>query len=244
MGISLIVALSKWVSARLIAAFALGVYLWYFTDTLGGANYLDVNSGFTLSAYLVSLVLLFVLGLVIFMGVGGAIFNGDSSGTVGIFIALLAALALGLHGMAEGEAFGATASQTPYNNILDAFGGIAPSVSWVLHKILEPTVAAACYVALARPGSRNSSGKVIDALALAAVFVAPAVVGSIAGYYSPFDNSYVYALGLGTSIYALARVGKGLYATGTGNQSWTSLKVAVAILLGFLFLFISALLHS
>ena len=243
LGISLVIVISKRIGAKLIAGFALGVYLWFFTDTLAGANYLDVNNGFSLSAGLVSLVLLFVVGLVVFFGIGGNIFSGDSAGATGIFVALLAALALGLHGMAEGGDFGFTASQTPSSSLLDAFGGVAPSVSWVLHKMLEPTIAAACYVAITGTGSKSNSAKLVDALALSAVFVAPAVVGSIAGYYAPFDTTYVYALGLGTSVYALARVGRALYSPG-GSQSWLSLKIAVAVALGFLLIFISALLHS
>ena len=243
-GIALITGLSRWVSARLLAAFALGVYFWYFTDTLAGANYLDVNSGFSLSVGLVSLVLLFVVGLFVFFGVGGGIFSGESAGATGMFVALLAALALGIHGMAEGADFGFTASQTPSSTILDAFGGLAPSVSWVLHKMLEPTAAAACYVALTGHGNKNASGRMFDALTLSVVFVTPAVVGSIAGYFTPINTTYLYALGLGTSVYALAWVGKALYAPVAGNQSWLSMKVAAAVLLGFLFIFISALLHS
>jgi hypothetical protein len=243
-GISIIISSSKWITTRLLAAFAVGVYLWYFTDTLGGANYLGLVNGFALSTDTFSLLLLFAIGLGIFFGLDGGLFTGESPNTKGIFLALLAAVALGLHGMAEGEAFGASAASTPFNTLLDAFGGWAPSASWVMHKMLEPTVAAAGYVALTGNAGKSISEKLYDALALSAAFVTPAIVGSIIGYYAPFDNSYLYALGLGTSVYALARVTKALYAPSTDQQNLLSLKVAAAVFLGFLFIFISALLHA
>ena len=48
-GVSLIIGASRFVRVRYLAAFALGVYLWFFPDTLGGANYLDVVGGFVYS---------------------------------------------------------------------------------------------------------------------------------------------------------------------------------------------------
>jgi hypothetical protein len=242
-GTSIIIFSSKWISPRLLAAFAIGVYLWYFTDTLAGANFLDVNNGLTLSFGLASLVFLFAIGLLVFLGLGGNFFSRNPAGT-GVLVALLAALALGIHGMAEGVDFGFTASQTPRTSLLDAFGGLAPSVSWVIHKMLEPTVAASCYVALTGPKGRNASGRLEDALALSVVFVTPAIVGSIAGYFNPIDTTYIYALGLGASVFALVRVGRALYAPEDGSQALLSMKVGAAALVGFILIFISALLHS
>jgi hypothetical protein len=147
-----------------------------------------------------------------------------------------------LHGMAEGADFGITAAQTPSNSLIDAFGGLAPSVSWVFHKMLEPTVVAAAYVSLAKPEQRKPSDRIVDALALAAVFVIPAVIGSVAGYFTSFDYTYIYALGLGTSVYAFARVGRSLYSE--GETTLLSLKMALAMTLGFMLIFLAALLHS
>ena len=242
-GISLVVWGSLAVKTRYLAAFALGVYLWFFTDTLSGANYLDDTAGFVYSPYLASLVALFVLGLTVFFAFDGKMFTTGGSLTRGaLAVGALVAVAMGLHGMAEGAAFGTTAAQTPSSSLIPAFGGFAASVSWVFHKMTEPTVAAVAYVAVAGPGSRKPSDRVVDALILAAVFVFPAIVGSVAGYATPFDVTYIYALGLGTSVYALARVARGLYSE--GSDSWLSVKMALAAVLGFLCLFSAALLHS
>ena len=108
--------------------------------------------------------------------------------------------------------------------------------------MLEPTIAAVCYVSLAG-GARKASVRITDALVLATVFVIPPVVGSVVGYYTTFDHTYVFALGLGTSVYALARVGRSLYSPSEGTDSWLSVKMALAAVLGFLLIFIAALLH-
>ena len=243
-GISLAVAASKFVKVRYLAAFAVGVYLWFFPDALGGANYLDVNGGFVPSAYVVSLIGLFVVGLVVFFAFDRKVFtSGESAGYGGLAVGAIAALALGLHGMAEGADFGFTAAQTPSSNLLDAFGGIAPSVSWVLHKMLEPTIAAAGYVAVSNPGTRRPSERLLDSVVLATIFVLPPVIGSITGYYVAFDITYIYALGLGASVYAFARAARPIYAPENAG-SWVSVKTALFAALGFILIFIAAMLHS
>ena len=243
-GTSFVIGASRWVKVRYLAAFALGVYLWFFPDTLGGANYLDVNGGFVLSAYVVSLIGLFVAGLVVFFAFDRKVFtSGESIRYGGLAVGALAALALGLHGMAEGADFGFTAAQTPSNNLLDAFGGIAPSVSWVLHKMLEPTIAAVGYVAAAGPGTRKRSERLLDSVVLATIFVLPPVIGSILGYYVAFDITYIYALGLGASVYAFARAARPLYSPESAGP-WASLKVALFAALGFILIFIAAMLHA
>jgi len=244
-GITLVVSASRLVRTRYLAAFAFGVYLWYFTDTLADANYLNVNSGFVYSEELLVLFLLFAVGLVLFFSLDGKLFTADEPlGRYGMLVAALAALALGLHGFGEGADFGTTASATPFNTLLDAFGGVSPSASWVLHKMLEPTVAAVCYVAFADSRTKKWADRLVDVLALSVIFVTPAIVGSVVGYYVTFDHTYVFALGLGASIYAVARVGKALYKPDTDGKKFQPLKVAIAIAIGFLLIFMSALLHS
>ena len=156
-------------------------------------------------------------------------------------VGALAAVAVGLHGMAKGAAFGITAALSPSNSLLDAFGGLGPGASWVLHKMLEPAVAAVCYVALLTPGAKKALDELGDALVLAFAFVTPAVVGSVAGYFTAFDYTYIYALGLGASVYALFRLGRSLYSV--EPDSPLSLKMALALVLGFLLIVISAMLH-
>jgi len=244
-GILLVIEASRFTSTKFIAAFTFGVYLWYFTDTLGDANYLNVNQGLVLSGELVYLVALFAVGAIAFLAVDGRVFVvGEETARYGLMVALLAALALGLHGFGEGADFGYTAAQTPSNTLLDAFGGLGPSASWVLHKMLEPTIAASCYVAFAGVGAKKPADKMIDALTLSTVFVLPAILGSIAGYYVTFDHTYVFALGLGASVYAVARVARQMFSSAGETISGLSLKMALAIVIGFICIFISALLHS
>jgi hypothetical protein len=242
-GVALVIFASKYVPARYLAAFAVGVYLWYFTDTLGDANYLDVVNGPVLSAPLIGLVVLFVVGVAVFLSLDGRIFvPGGETAKFGLTIALLAAVAMGLHGLGEGADFGYSASQTSFNSLLDAFGGLQAGESWVLHKMMEPTVAAACYVLYADPKAKKALEKGIDSLAIAAAFVVPAVIGAIAGYYTVFDHTYIFALGLGTSIYGISRVAKGLYL---GQPvAGLSFRMAISIAFGFLCLYLAAILHS
>lgn len=244
-GIAAIVGGSKYVRTRFLAAFAFGIYLWYFTDTLGGANYLNVNGGLAFSVELVLAVVLFAVGLVAFFAIDGKVFApGELSPKYGMMISALVALALGLHGAGEGADFGYTAAQTPSSLLLGAFGGIYSGASWVLHKMLEPTIIAACYVAFVGVGSKNRMDKVVDALTLAAIFVIPIVVGSVLGYYTSFDHSYIFSLGLGASIYAAARVTRPMFSADGAEQSGLSVKMSVAALIGFLLIFMAALLHS
>lgn len=235
---------SKYAKAKFLSAFALGVYLWYFTDTLGGANYLDVNGGLVLSGSLLLAVALFAIGLLTFFALDGRIFTAEvDSAKYGMIIAAMAALALGLHGAGEGADFGYIAATTPSSLLLGAFGGTAEAASWVLHKMLEPTMVAACYVAFADVKVKSGNEKLVDAFSLAAVFVIPAIVGSILGYYTIFDHSYIFALGLGASVFALARLAKPMFA-GSEASPWLSPKMAFAAFVGFLLIFIAALLHS
>lgn len=244
-GITVVIGSSKYFKPRFVAAFAFGVYLWYFTDTLGGANYLDVNGGPVLSYELLLAVALFVLGLLTFFALDRNVFSvGEQAPKYGMMLAALVALALGLHGAGEGADFGYTAAQTPSSLLLGAFGGLSAGASWVLHKMLEPTMAAACYVAFAGARNRIGMDKVIDALTIAAVFVVPVVIGSVVGYYAVFDHSYIFALGLGASVYAAARVAKPMFSAEGEASTGLSLKMAVAAFLGFLLIFLAALLHS
>ena len=242
-GIALVVGASKFVRVRYLAAFAVGVYLWYFTDTVGDSNYLDVNGGFVYSPYLVALLLLFAIGLLAFFALDRGMFAREPAAYGGLLVGAMAALAVGLHGFGEGADFGFTAAQTSSITLLTAFGGLGPSASWVLHKMLEPAVAAVSYVALTGPDLKRSR-KVSDIAVLATVFVLPAVVGSVAGYYSAFDITYVFALGLGASVYAFSRAAGSLYSPGEATSPWLTTRMALSVVLGFLLIFIAALLHS
>src|SRR5713226_8069803 len=52
---------------RYTAAFAFGVFLWYFSDTIGDSSYLGVNRGFSGGLSQLLLLLMFIAGLSIFI---------------------------------------------------------------------------------------------------------------------------------------------------------------------------------
>src|SRR5256886_2656899 len=122
-GLSLITWATKKVPARYIVAFAFGILFWFFVDTISGSAALDVNSGFGGGLAQVGVVLLFVIGVVFFFWVDRKrdILSPQSAiGKYGLTIPLLVAIALGIHGLGEGAAFGATAYSTSSTSLLNA----------------------------------------------------------------------------------------------------------------------------
>src|SRR5712692_9849762 len=63
LGLLGVVALFKRPAPQYAAAFAAGVFLWYFSDTIGGSSYLGVNRGFSGGFNQALLIVLFVAGL-------------------------------------------------------------------------------------------------------------------------------------------------------------------------------------
>ncbi|HUI24018.1 MAG TPA: hypothetical protein VLY82_06475, partial [Nitrososphaerales archaeon] len=75
------------------------------------------------------------------------------------------------------------------------------------------------------------------------VFVLPGVIGAATDYYWLYDTTYFFAFGLGTSLYAVVRLAGPLFSE-TVQARWDSMKIAVAVVVGFLCLYSAALLHS
>lgn len=235
---------SRAVSPRYISAFALGVYFWFFSDTLGDSAYLGVNSGFSGGVEQAALLVFFAAGVLVLFYVDRKPFlSGMEAQAPGLGVPLLVALAVGIHGLGEGAAFTSVAASTPAQDILSAFGGLAPAVAFVIHKTLEPVIVGAAYVTYARDRTMNLAASARDLVLLAVVFVLPGLLGAATGYWLSYDTTYVFALGLGTSIYAAVRLAKPLFIS-TGQSRWDSTKVALAMVLGFLSLYFAALFHS
>jgi zinc transporter ZupT len=243
-GLLLVSGAARLARAKYLAAFGLGIYLWFFSDTIGDAAYLDVNAGFGGGAVQVALVLLFIVGVVLLFSLDRTSFRADSDAkTIGFAIPLLVALAVGFHGFGEGAAFIATAGATSATGLLDAFGGLSAAVAFMLHKALEPMMIGAAYWVYARDHAKSTTARAKDTLLLALVFVVPGIVGGATDYSSAYDTTYFFAFGLGTSIYAAVRLARPLFQDSDGSK-WESLKVAIALMLGFLSLYSAALLHS
>ena len=242
-GLLVISGLSRITNPKYVAAFALGLYFWFFSDTIGDAAYLDVNAGFGGGAVQLALVLLFVIGVLLVFSIDRETFRPGTSSRLGFGIPLLVAFAVGFHGFGEGAAFAATAATTPATGLLDAFGGLTAASAFIIHKALEPMMIGAAYWVYARDHGKNASGYAKDVLLLALVFVLPGIIGAATDYYWLYDTTYFFAFGLGTSLYAAMRLAKPLFWD-TGGSSWESTKIAIAIIIGFLCLYSAALLHS
>ena len=83
---------------------------------------------------------------------------------------------------------------------------------------------------------------------MVAAFTIPGIIGSASAYfivqiYPNADFTYVFALGLGTSVYALLRLARPLFE-GSESAKWDSVKVAILVLVGFTCLYVAALLHA
>ena len=244
-GLLLITSARNWVKGKYLAAFALGIFMWFFVDTIGGSANLDVNAGFTGGIDQVAVVALFVVGVLFFFSVSGNLFTaGSPLGNVTLAIPMLVAIAVGIHGFGEGTAFGSTASSTPSTSLLDAFGGVTAAVAYFLHKALEPMMIGACYVVYSKNEAKNATGFLVDIVVLTLLFVTPSLIGAVTGYYINYDASYFFALGTGTSIYAALRLARPLFLDMESSASNESVKIALLLVFGFLCIYFAALFHA
>jgi hypothetical protein len=255
-GLLVIVWAGHILKAKYLAAFALGVFLWFFVDTIQGSANLDVNAGFTGGVDQVAAVGLLIIGVlsVFWIDRNRDIFSSELTvGAIGIAIPLLVAAAIGIHGLGEGAAFGATAYTTSSTSLLDAFGGVSSGVAYLLHKGLEPMMAGACYVVYSKRIGTGVGAKLRDLLLLSAVFVLPSLVGAPVGYFimgpatgflAGFDTTFFFALGTGTSIYVALRLARPLFPSGEAVTSEDSIKIVVPLVLGFIAIYFAALFHS
>jgi hypothetical protein len=235
---------AKLAGPRYLAAFALGVYFWFFSDTIGGSSYLDVNSGFTGGLAQVALVALFAFGLVLLLSVDKEIFKpGPTVAGTSLAIPLLVAVAVGIHGFGEGAAFSATAAATSSTNLFDAFGGVTAAVAFILHKGIEPMMVGAAYWVYSAGRAKGGGALLRDSLFLALAFVLPGTIGAATDYFLNYETTYFFALGTGTSIYAAIRLAKPLF-WGNDIAGSDSLKLALLMVFGFLCIYFAALFHS
>jgi len=246
----------RFVKSRYLAAFALGIFLWFFVDTIQGSALLDVNAGFTGGASQIAAITLFMIGVLSAFWIDRrrGLFSPESIvRTISAAVPLLVAAAIGIHGLGEGAAFGATAYSTSSTSLLDTFGGVSAGVAYLLHKGLEPMMAAACYCVYTRRTGSGVKGQLRDVFLLSLVFVLPSLIGAAVGYYvmgpatgfvARLNTTYFFALGTGTSIYAALRLSRALFRSEGSVTSEDSIKTAVTIVLGFIAIYFAALFHS
>lgn len=245
-GLLVITWAGRKLAATYIVAFALGIFLWFFIDTISGSAVLDVNSGFNGGLAQLGIVVLFLAGLLFFIMIdrNRGIFTPESAiGKYGMVIPMLAAIAVGIHGLGEGAAYSATANSTISTSLIDAFGGITAGVAYVLHKTLEPMMIGAIYAAYTNGKSARIASWLRNSFLLTILFVLPSLLGAATGYFYDWNATYAFALGTGTSIYVIFRLAGPLFLTDKAQPKQT-LRIAVAWTLGFLAIYFAALFHS
>ena len=244
LGLVMALGASRLAGPRYLAAFSFGLYFWFFSDTLGDSAYLGLNSGFEGGTAQAALLLLFASGLVLVMLLDRRVFEGgDGNSHISLLVPSVMALALGIHGIGEGAAFGAVAAQSPTSDLLSAFGGTSPALAFLLHKFLEPIMIGTAYATYAGQRARSGTAVAKDLLFLTVIFCLPGVVGAWVGYYQSFDATNVFALGLGASFYAPLRLARPLFWE-TNASKWGSVIFALVIMLGFLSLYFAGLFHA
>ncbi len=247
LGMLLIIIASHRIKPRYLAAFAFGILFWFFVDTIGGSAVLDVNSGFGGGLAQVGVVALFLAGVILFFWLDR---NRDilsprlAYGKFGLSIPFLVAIAVGIHGLGEGLAFGTTAYSTTSASLLDAVGGLTPGVAYVLHKGLEPMMIGACYNIYSPTPKTDQKRTLRNVGLLSLVFAIPSLLGASVGYFVAVDTTYFFALGTGTAIYAAFRIAGPLFTTEGESSSRDSIKIALAWTTGIMAIYVAALFHS
>jgi zinc transporter ZupT len=243
-GLALITDAGRVVRPKFLAAFAFGIFLWFFVDTIGGSANLYVNLGFTGGLDQAVIVLLFIIGVILLFAADNKMFSLEASGqALDLRIPLLVAIAVGVHGFGEGTAFGNAAANTSSASLLDAFGGVSAGVAYALHKALEPMMIGACYVAYYQSKGVKAVTWLRNILVLTVLFVVPSLIGAATGYYINYDATYFFALGTGTSVYAALRLAKPLFAN-SEPKSNDSMKIGVWLVFGFICIYFAALFHA
>lgn len=234
------------VGIRNLSAFAFGVLLWFFLDTLNDAIQLGVNEGYTFSFRHAGLLLLFVVGFLSLALLSGLGVSDKKAARVAssypLLVAMLAALGMGFHGVAEGLGFGATVAGTPATSILDAVGGYGGGVSYVLHKFLEASIVLIIF--LASSADVRYRKKLWEIVAVGLAFGIPSAAGDVVGYYVPVDASYFFALGAGAALFVALLVTKAIFGGDREMNRLQWVKIALSLLLGFLSLYAAAAFHS
>ncbi|OLD03318.1 MAG: hypothetical protein AUJ07_06570 [Crenarchaeota archaeon 13_1_40CM_3_53_5] len=226
-GLLLIVTAGRVLKPRYLAAFAIGIFLWFFVDTIQGSGTLDVAAGFAGGAGQAGIVGLFVIGVVLFFSLDhnrNIFAPGSAIGKYGMAIPLLVAAAL--------------------TTLPEAFGGLTGGVAYVLHKALEPMMIGACYCVYSPERTKNATGRLKDLALLSITFAIPSLVGAASGYYLTYDSSYFYALGTGTSLYVAQRLNGALFHPTEPASSKETVTIAVMSMLGLLAIYFAALFHS
>ncbi len=265
----------KSVPTKYLAALGIGLTFWFWTDTIGDASYLDENAaawppsafgGF----YHWLVILAFVLGIAAlaifdhfavptpasYEGVpnGLATTSRVSAGVAAsfvtgalFFVPVAVAAVMGIHGLGEGWDFaGVAVGVSGSTDIVTAFGGWNPVVSYPLHKFFEASIVSIVYTIYVQRNSIAKRAKwYLPVLGL--LFGLTSVIGSMVGYFVALDTTFFYAFGVTSGMYAAIRLAGPLILNTKGSAgvipSYLGVKTFVFVAIGFFLLYFAALLH-
>lgn len=238
----------KFIRMKYLAATGVGLSMWYFFDTMNDAVQLYVNSSFSGGLPQLGLVLTFIFGVIILAVIDyAAVPSSPTSGKKNnnlFLIPLAIAVVMGIHGLAEGWAFGTAASLTGNQTLVEAFGGLYPLASYPMHKCLEAVVIAIVYTAYVRWSGVGRAKWEVPVLGLA--FGLSPLIGTAIGYFNSVDITYFYAFGATAAIYAILRLVGPInenFKVGENAPAYFGPKVFAAAVIGVLLLYGAALFH-
>jgi hypothetical protein len=256
----------KNVPLKYIGALGIGLTFWFFFDTIGDASDLDVNAAaYPFSSfgglYHFLVILAFILGIVAL-----AIFDhiavpktyssepsqvpssapGGYSLKYLIFIPIAVAAVMGIHGAGEGWDFSSVAVGVGTTDIVSAFGGWNPLVSYPIHKFMEAAIIACVYTIYVE---RKGIAKRWHLPVLGLLFGLTSVIGAGTGYFFPtaIDTTFLYAFGVTSAFYAMIRLAaplvSGQEGAGAIIPTYLGPKTFLWVAVGFFLLYSAALLH-
>jgi hypothetical protein len=213
-----------------IFAFVLGIAALAILDHLAVSNpgsYTGVPNGGTSKASSSSAVASYVTG---------ALF----------FVPVAVSAVMGIHGLGEGWDFAGVAAGVSGTDIVTAFGGWNPIVAYPIHKFLEASIISIIYtIYVVRCDIARRAKWHLPVLGL--LFGLTSVIGSMVGYFVPFDTTYFYAFGVTSGIYAAIRLAGPLILNTKGSAgvipSYLGAKTFLFVGIGFFLLYSAALLH-
>ena len=233
-------------NTRYFSAFALGLLLWFFFDTMNDAVQLGVNEGYTFDFHQTCLVLLFVTGFLLLTLLGTTRTNDNLTGKnkFSILVGIFAAFGMGIHGFGEGLEFGALAAGTQAATVVDAIGGVGGGVSYFLHKLLESTIVIVVFLA-ASSLDVSTQKQVRQISVIGLIFAIPSMVGEAVAYYMPMNATYFFAIGAGAALSIALYVVRPIFGGRPEDVDFSQwMGISFSVLLGFLLLYGAALFHS